>query len=115
MKEKHGRDAAFDPEEIEEEDPTGEDGFAGSGFADAAGGAPDLHAPELMDDSFEKPVARKAGQKIAGIPEAKQHEANTPSEQRPDSEDVVVRVRGGDLKGDPAVGGTRPHEPPAAR
>jgi hypothetical protein len=111
MKEKHHGEPAFDPEEIEEADPLGEQGFAESGFADAVDGGPDLRAEEMLDDSFEKRDARGSGQKVAGIPEKRQHEPNTPSEARPDSEDVVLRVRGGDLKGDPAAGGTRPREP----
>jgi hypothetical protein len=111
MKEKHHGDPDFDREEIEESDPLGEQGFAETGFADDAGGGPDLRADELIDDSYDKPNARRSGQKVAGIPDAEQHVPNTPSEERPDSEGVVVRVRGGELKGDPAVGGTRPHEP----
>ncbi|HEX8673278.1 MAG TPA: hypothetical protein VF710_15395 [Longimicrobium sp.] len=45
---------------------------------------------------------------MAGVPEDKQHVMSTPSEQRPDSDNVVVHERGGESKGDPAVGGTRP-------
>lgn len=109
MKKRHG-DPEFDPEEIEEMDPLGEQGFAEGGFADAPDGGPDFSADELLDDSFEKPNAHGAGQKVAGVPEEELHEPNTSSDQRPDSDGVVIRVRGGDLKGDPAVGGTRPHD-----
>ncbi len=106
MKKRHG-DPEFDPEEIEEMDPLGEQGFAEAGFADAPDGGPDFNADELLDDSFEKPDAQGAGQKVAGVSEEAMHEANTSSDQRPDSDGVVIRVRGGEGKGDPAVGGTR--------
>jgi hypothetical protein len=112
MREKPHGDREFDPEEIEEADPLGEQGFAETGFADAPGGGPDFRADELVDDSFEKPNAPGAGQKVAGIPPERQHEPNSASEARPDSEGVVVRVRASDLKGDPAVGGTRPRDQP---
>ena len=103
-------DPEFDPEEIEEMDPLGEQGFAESGFVDAPDGSPDFSADEQLDDSFEKPDATSAGQKVAGISEDEMAEPSTPSDQRPDSSGVVIRVRGGDLKGDPAVGGTRPRD-----
>lgn len=104
---KRNVDPAFDPEEIENEDPMGEQAFEEEGFADAAGGGPDFNAPGLADDSVDKRPAR-GGQKVAGIPEAEQKVTNTPSADRPDSEGVVIRERGGQSKGDPAVGGTRP-------
>ena len=100
-------DPAFDPEEIENDDPLGEQAFAESGFQDAPDGGPDFNAPGLVDDGLDKP-AGGAGQKVAGVPEDAQHQINTPSEQRPDSESVVIRERGGEGKGDSAVGGTRP-------
>ena len=100
-------DPAFDDEEIENQDPFGEQAFAEAGFDDAPNGGPNFNAPGLVDESIDKP-AGGAGQKVAGIPEAEQHQVNTPSEQRPDSGDMVIRERGGESKGDPAVGGTRP-------
>lgn len=104
---RHNTDPEFDPEEIENQDPLGEQAFAEEGFADAPNGGPDFNAPGLADDSFDKPAA-EGGQKVAGVPEDEQHEVNTPSRQRPDSSGVVIRERGGASKGDPAVGGTRP-------
>lgn len=100
-------DPAFDDEEIEEADPLGEQGFAETGFEDAPNGGPLFSAPGLVDAGIDKPAGGE-GQKVAGIPEQDQHRVNTPSEQRPDSEDIIIRERGGDSKGDPAVGGTRP-------
>lgn len=100
-------DPSFDPEEIENEDPLGEQAFAEQGFADAPDGGPDFSAPGLVDDALDKP-ARRTGQKVAGVPESAQNVPNTRSEQRPDSDGVVIRERGGEAKGDPAVGGTRP-------
>lgn len=100
-------DPSFDPEEVEEQDPFGEQAFAEDGFADAPDGGPQFNAPELVDEGLEKRPGG-AGQKVAGVPEAEQHVPNTPSQQRPDSDDVVIRERGGESKGDPAVGGTRP-------
>jgi hypothetical protein len=41
------------------------------------------------------------------VPEQRQRELNTPDERRPDSGEMIVKERGGDAKGDPAVGGTR--------
>lgn len=101
------QDPAFDPEQIENQDPLGEQAFAESGFADAPEGGPDFRAPGLVDPGLEKRPGGE-GQKVAGIPEERQHQTNTPSGQRPDSQGVVIRERGGDSKGDPAVGGTRP-------
>jgi hypothetical protein len=100
-------DPQFDPEEIENEDPLGEQMFAEEGFEDSPDGGPAFSAPGLEDDSVDK---RPGGlpQKVAGIPEPLQHQQNTPSGDRPDSEGVVIRERGGESKGDPAVGGTRP-------
>ena len=100
-------DPSFDPEQIEEEDPLGEQAFAETGFQDAPGGGPDLAAPELVDPGLEKKPGGH-GQKVAGVPEAQQRVPNSSSEDRPDSEGVVIRERGGADKGDPAVGGTRP-------
>jgi hypothetical protein len=107
MKRHMNEDPAFDPEEIEAADPLGEQAFAEEGFADAPDGGPDLSAPGLVDPGLDKRPGG-GGQKVAGIPEERQHEVNTPSEQRPDSDNVVIRERGGEIKGDPAVGGTRP-------
>ena len=101
-------DPAFDREEIEGEDPLGEQGFAAEGFQDRADGGPDFSAPGLVDDGDDR-RAGGWGQKVAGVPEERQREVNTPSEQRPDSGNMVVKERGGDEKGDPAVGGTREH------
>ncbi len=100
-------DPGFDPEEIENEDPLGEDAFEAEGFLDAPDGGPAFAAPGLEDDTLDKRPG-KAGQKVAGIPEEEQHQVNTPSEQRPDTQGGVIRERGGQSKGDPAVGGTRP-------
>lgn len=103
-------DPEFDPEEIEENDPLGEQAFAAEGFTDGPDGGPDFSAAGL-DDFPEKRPGRPT-QKIAGIPEEAQHRANSASEQRPDSTGAVVRERGGDEKGDRAVGGTRPRDLP---
>jgi hypothetical protein len=100
-------DPAFDREEIENDDPYGEQAFAEAGFADAPGGGPDFSAPGLVDPGDDKRAGGE-GQKVAGIPEERQHLMNSPSEQHPDSGSAVVRERGGESKGDPAVGGTRP-------
>lgn len=100
-------DPSFDDEQIEDQDPLGEDGFESGGFEDAPGGGPVLSAPELEDDAVNKPPA-DGGQKVAGIPERRQKEQNSSDLARPDSSGVVVRERGGEGKGDPAVGGTRP-------
>lgn len=98
-------DPSFDPEEIENNDPLGEQMFAESGFQDAPGGGPDFSAPGLEEDA-KKPGGH--GQKVAGVAEDQQRQVNTPSEQRPDSGNAVILERGGESKGDPAVGGTRP-------
>jgi hypothetical protein len=100
-------DPSFDDEQIEEQDPLGEIGFEATGFEDAPGGGPDLNDPELADSAIEKRPAR-GGQKVAGIPADQQREPNTSDLARPDSEGVVIRERGGESKGDPAAGGTRP-------
>ncbi len=100
-------DPAFDPEEIENQDPLGEQNFEEAGFSDAPGGGPDFNAPGLTDEGLDKPPA-KGGQKVAGVPESEQHRTNSSSGQRPDSSGVVIHERGGASKGDPAVGGTRP-------
>lgn len=100
-------DPAFDDEEIENDDPLGEQMFEEAGFEDAPDGGPAFGAEGLTDSSYDKPTGRPA-QKVAGIPEADQRVANTPSEDRPDSSRVTIRERGGESKGDPAVGGTRP-------
>lgn len=99
--------SGFDAEETTEQDPLGEDGFAADGFEDAPDGGPQFEAPEYEDNTPERKAGRLP-QKMAGIPEAEQHRTNSPSGDRPDSSRVVVRHRGGDDKGDPAVGGTRP-------
>ncbi len=103
---RHG-DPSFDPEEIENADPLGEQAFAEAGFEDAPDGGPMLSSPELEDDAVNKRPGRLP-QKLAGIPEADQHRQNSSSLDRPDSGHAVVRERGGADKGDPAVGGTRP-------
>lgn len=103
-------DPSFDPEEIEAADPLGEQAFAEEGFEDGPDGGPAFSAGGL-DDYPEKRPARPA-QKMAGIPEAEQHRLNSASEQRPDSGNAVIRERGGDDKGDPAVGGTRARDLP---
>jgi hypothetical protein len=100
-------DPSFDDEEIENSDPLGEQMFAEQGFDDAPDGGPNFEAEGLVDDGYDKRPGRPA-QKMAGIPEADQHRINTPSADRPDSNGVVIHERGGESKGDPAVGGTRP-------
>ena len=100
-------DPNFDPEEIENQDPLGEQAFEEQGFMDARDGGPDLNAPALADDAVHRRPG-KAGQKVAGIPEAEQNTMNSSSLERPDTEGAVIRERGGASKGDPAVGGTRP-------
>jgi hypothetical protein len=100
------QDPAFDPEEIEEADPLGEQAFAEAGFEDGPDGGPAFSAPGLEDDPDKRPGG--FGQKVAGVPQDRQREPNTPSDQRPDSENAVIKERGGESKGDPAVGGTRP-------
>ena len=100
-------DPSFDPEEVENQDPMGEDAFETDGFSDAPDGGPDLRADELADDAVDKRPAQ-GGQKVAGIPDSQQHEPNSSDLARPDSNRVVIRERGGAGKGDPAVGGTRP-------
>ena len=97
----------FDDDEIQSSDPLGEQLFAEAGFEDAPGGGPLFDAPGMSDENYDKRPGG-AGQKMAGIPEHRQHETNTPSEDRPDSEGVVIRERGGEGKGDPSIGGTRP-------
>lgn len=104
---KRNTDPMFDRDEIENEDPLGEELFAEQGFEDAEDGGPILEAPGLDDDSYDKRPA-PGGQKVAGVPDSQQHRINTPSADRPDSQGVVIRERGGQSKGDPAVGGTRP-------
>ena len=104
---KRNVDPSFDGEEIESDDPLGEQMFAEDGFDDAPGGGPRFEAEGLVDDGYDKRPGRPA-QKMAGIPERDQHQVNTPSEDRPDSDGVVIHERGGESKGDPAVGGTRP-------
>jgi len=104
---KRNLDPSFDPEEIDQADPLGEQGFAEEGFQDRPDGGPDFSAAGLEDGEDRKPGGW--GQKVAGVPEERQRETNTPSEQRPDSGEFIVKERGGDAKGDPAVGGTRDH------
>ena len=98
-------DPSFDPEEIENDDPLGEQMFAEGGFEDAPGGGPAFSAPGL-EEADKRPGGH--GQKVAGVPEDRQRQVNSPSEQRPDSGSAVIRERGGESRGDPAVGGTRP-------
>ena len=100
-------DEAFDPEEIEDNDPLGEQAFDEAGFQDAPNGGPDFSAPGLVEAGDDRPLGGH-GQKVAGIPEDQQRVGNTPCEQRPDSEGLVINERGGASKGDAAVGGTRP-------
>jgi hypothetical protein len=103
---RHDPDPSFDDEQIAEQDPLGEEGFEAEGFIDAADGGPDLGASELEDDAINRRPDR-GGQKVAGIPPERQHLPNSSDLGRPDSENVVIRERGGESKGDPAVGGTR--------
>jgi hypothetical protein len=98
-------DPGLDREEMEAADPLGEREFAERGFEDAPGGGPDLTAPEMVDEVERRPGG--GGQKVAGVPADRQHEPNTPSSQRPDTTMGVIKERGGESKGDPAVGGTR--------
>lgn len=102
---KRNLDAGFDPDEIENSDPEGEQMFAEGGFEDAPDGGPAFSAPGL-EETDKRPGGH--GQKVAGVPEDRQRIMNSPSEQRPDSENAVIHERGGESKGDPAVGGTRP-------
>ncbi|HEX7243571.1 MAG TPA: hypothetical protein VF263_25015, partial [Longimicrobiaceae bacterium] len=106
MSRQRNADPNFDPEEIENSDPLGEQAFAEGGFEDAPDGGPLLGAPGLEDDAVNKGPGRH-GQKMAGIPEHDQREMNSSDVGRPDSEGIVIRERGGASKGDPAVGGTR--------
>lgn len=103
---KRNEDPAFDDEQIENDDPLGEQMFDEEGFEDAPDGGPRFGATGMDDDAEKRPG--RLPQKVAGIPEHRQHEINTPSADRPDSDGVVIRERGGESKGDSAVGGTRP-------
>jgi hypothetical protein len=103
---KRNTDPEFTPEEIEREDPLGEQTFEEEGFLDAPGGGPEMEA-DGIETVPEKRPARQP-QKVAGIPEKEQRQSTTPSSQRPDTQGAVIRERGGASKGDPAVGGTRP-------
>jgi hypothetical protein len=103
---RRNQDPDFDRDEIEDEDPLGEQAFAESGFEDAPDGGPAFSAPGQDDAPSKRPGG--GGQKVAGVPEAQQHLTNTPSDQRPDTSRGVIKERGGEGKGDPAVGGTRP-------
>ena len=94
-----------DQDEMEAADPLGERAFAEGGFEDAPGGGPDLTAPGMEGELERRPGG--GGQKVAGVPAARQHETTTPSDQRPDTAMGVIKERGGESKGDPAVGGTR--------
>ena len=100
------RNDELDREEMEAADPLGEREFEERGFLDTPGGGPDLSAPEFGDEIERRPGG--GGQKVAGVPEAQQHIPNTGSDQRPDTARGVIKERGGESKGDPAVGGTRP-------
>jgi len=99
-------DPEYDADEIEEQDPLGEQAFAEGGFEDAPNGGPVLEAPGLESEAPKRPDT--GGQKVAGVPEDQQRQSTTPSSQRPDTDGGVIRERGGAGKGDPAVGGTRP-------
>jgi hypothetical protein len=103
---KRNVDPEFTPEEIEREDPLGEQAFEEDGFLDAADGGPDLEADGIPDAPEKRPA--RPTQKVAGIPEAEQRRSTSPSAERPDTQGAVIRERGGASKGDPAVGGTRP-------
>jgi hypothetical protein len=96
-------DPGMDRDEMEAADPLGEREFAERGFEE---GGPDLSAPGMEGETERRPGG--GGQKVAGVPRDRQHEMNTPSDQRPDTTMGVIKERGGDAKGDPAVGGTRP-------
>jgi hypothetical protein len=103
---KRNVDPEFTPDEIEAQDPLGEQAFEEMGFADSPDGGPDMEA-----DGIESVPEKRSGrqpQKVAGIPEEEQRQSTTPSSQRPDTQGAVIRERGGASKGDPAVGGTRP-------
>lgn len=100
-------DSGFDAEETMDQDPLGEDSFEADGFEDAPDGGPQFEAPEYEDDTPERRPGRLP-QKMAGFSEDEQNQTNSPSGDRPDSSRVVLRHRGGEDKGDPAVGGTRP-------
>jgi hypothetical protein len=104
--EERRRKAEYDRDELEEQDPLGTQGFAETGFADAPDGGPAFDAGGLEEDVGRRPGGH--GQKVAGIPEDRQREMNTPAEGKPDTTEFVVKRRGGESKGDPAVGGTRP-------
>ena len=99
-------DPAFDAEEIEREDPLGEQMFAEDGFEDAPDGGPAFNADGLGDAPEKRPG--RLPQKMAGFPQSEQHVQNSADSGRPDSNGVVIRERGGASKADPAVGGTRP-------
>ena len=107
MDRRNDPDPSFDPEQIENEDPLGEIAFEAEGFRDDPDGGPALGDDELADDAIDKRPGT-GGQKVAGIPRERQHESNSSDLARPDSRGVVIRERGGESKGDPAVGGTRP-------
>jgi hypothetical protein len=100
-------DPSFDPDQIENQDPLGEQEFDTQGFSDAPDGGPDRGNDDLADPAINKRPGR-GGQTIAGVPPERQHELNSSDLGRPDSSRVVIRERGGKSKGDPAVGGTRP-------
>lgn len=104
---KRDPDPTFDEEQIDDQDPLGDIGFDAQGFADGPDGAPDLEDRDLSDDAINRRPGR-GGQKVGGIPEDRQHLQNSSDLGRPDSDGVVIRERGGQSKGDPAVGGTRP-------
>lgn len=99
-------DPSFDDEQIDDQDPLGEEAFEAEGFEDAPDGGPDLGDRELEDRAINRKPGRLS-QKLAGIPEHEQQEQNSSDLARPDSSRVVIRERGGEGKGDPAVGGTR--------
>src|SRR5688500_8944136 len=81
---KRNVDPAFDPEEMDQGDPLGEQGYAADRFQDRPDGGSDFSAPGLVDGGDDR-RAGGWGQKVAGVPEDRQRKVNTPSEQRPDS------------------------------
>ena len=66
---KRNLDEGFDPDEIENSDPEGEQMFAEAGFEDAPGGGPVSSAPGL-EETDKRPGGH--GQKVAGVPEDRQ-------------------------------------------
>jgi hypothetical protein len=100
-------DPQFDPEQLEGDDPTGEAAFEAEGFEDGPDGGPAFSAPGAEDTGGDRRPGGR-GQKVAGVPEEQQKQTTTPAEGKPDTTGYVIKERGGESKGDPAVGGTRP-------